>query len=327
MFELNGDIYYKVFEVGKIPSYMDPAKKFNEDYIAQVARNYDPVNVHEAPFWVGHPEWRSEPRSGGWINKVAAIGRELFVSFSNISDWMKELYESGEFKKCSVEMGDLEVDSSGTVIPYLWALGATNIPAVKGLPVMKFSDKICDESKLKNKVCFSLMNFDYNLKLKTNKEMEQLKKLAASLSITLAGNETEEQISKAIEDTTAALKASESASAEALRKSEDARSAKLVDDAIEAGKITPAQKDEFLAFAKSNYSGCEVLFASMDAKDLTSDSAVNKGADKFGATDEFSKLAYEDVLKEPEKYVGKLNDEQFQKLKEKSVRFADTSVC
>lgn len=324
MFELNGDIYYKVFEVGKIPSYMDPAKKFNEDYIAQVARNYDPVNIHEAPFWIGHPDWRSEPRSGGWIKNVAAIGRELFVSFSNISAWMKELYESGEFKKCSVEMGELEIDSNGTAIPYLWALGATNIPAVKGLPVMKFADGKFDDSRLKNKVCFSLMNFDYNLKLKTNTEMEQLKKLAASLNIALSGNETEEQITKAIEDKAAALKASESAAAEALRISEEAKSAKLVDDAIEAGKITPAQKDEFLAFAKSNYAGCVKLFASMLAKDITANSKV-KSAD-LGATDEFMKLTYEEVLREPEKYVGKLDDAQMESLRKKSPVFGALGV-
>lgn len=131
MFELNGEIFYKVFEVGKIPSYMDPAKKYSEDYIYQVAKNYDPVNIHEAPFWVGHPDWRQEPRAGGWIKKVVAMGKELYVSFSEISEWLKGLYNSGEFKKCSVEMGDLEVDSEGNAIPYLWALGATNIPAVK----------------------------------------------------------------------------------------------------------------------------------------------------------------------------------------------------
>lgn len=325
MFELNGDIYYKVFEVGKIPSYMDPAKKFNEDYIAQVARNYDPVNIHEAPFWIGHPEWTSEPRSGGWIKKVAAIGRELFVSFSNISEWMKGLYESGEFKKCSVEMGDLEVDSNGTTIPYLWALGATNIPAVKGLPVMKFADGKLDAKKLQNKVCFSLMNFDYNLKLK-NTEMEQLKKIAASLSIKLAGDETEEQISKAIEDKAAALKASESVAAEALRISEEQKSVRLVDASIEAGKITPAQKEDFAAFARSNFEACEKLLASMPAKDLKSQSIVTAGPSGANIPDEFAKLAYEDVLREPEKYVGKLSDAQMESLRKKSPVFGAHGV-
>lgn len=326
MFEINGEKYFKVFECGKIPSYMDPQHRFNEDYISQVARNYDPENVHEAPFWVGHPDWRSEPRAGGWIKKVAAIGKELYVSFSNISEWMKELYDSGEFKKCSVEMGDLEVDSNGTVVPYLWALGATNIPAVKGLPVMKFSDRKFDESRLKNKVCFSLMNFDYNLKPKPNIQMEQLKKLAASLNITLTGSETEEQMTKSIEEKTAALKASESAASDALRKSEEAKAVKLVDDAIEAGKIVPAQKDDFTAFAKSNYEGCAKLLASMAGKPLTGDSGVATGSDAKPAADLLSQVAYEDVLREPEKYVGKLTDEQFEKMKAASARFADTAV-
>ncbi|MBK9333852.1 MAG: hypothetical protein IPM96_15955 [Ignavibacteria bacterium] len=98
MFELNGEIFYKVFECGKIPSYMDPSKKYNENYIAEVAKNYDPVNVHEAPFWIGHPEYFTEPRSGGWIKRVLAVGKELYVTFSEVYPWMKELFNSGEFK-------------------------------------------------------------------------------------------------------------------------------------------------------------------------------------------------------------------------------------
>lgn len=327
MFELNGEIFYKVFEVGKIPSYMDPAKKYSEDYIYQVAKNYDPVNVHEAPFWVGHPDWRQEPRAGGWIKKVVAMGKELYVSFSEISEWLKDLYNSGEFKKCSVEMGDLEVDSEGTAIPYLWALGATNIPAVKGLPVLKFTDAKFDQDKLKNKVSFSLLNFDYNLPISTNNtEMESLKKIAASLGITLSGKETEADLTLAIEDKTKQLKASEASAAEALKNASEANAVKLVDEAIAAGKITPAQKEEFLPFAKSNFDGATKLFASMQAKDLTGDPKAAKGADKLDATGDFAKLTYEEVLKSPEKYVGKLKEEDFLKLKQNSSRFSDTGV-
>jgi hypothetical protein len=327
MFELNGEIFYKVFEVGKIPSYMDPAKKYSEDYIYQVAKNYDPVNIHEAPFWVGHPDWRQEPRAGGWIKKIVAMGKELYVSFSDITEWMKELYNSGEFKKCSVEMGDLEVDSNGTVIPYLWALGATNIPAVKGLPVLKFTDTKFDQDKLKNKVSFSLLNFDYNLPtINNNTEMESLKKIAASLGITITGKETEAELTQAIEDKTVQLKASEASAAEALRSASEANAVKLVDDAIAAGKIAPAQKEEFLPFAKSNFDGAVKLFASMQAKNLTSESGVAKGADKTGATDEFAKVAYEDILKDPDKYVGKLTDAQFEDLSKKSPVFGALGV-
>lgn len=342
MFEFNGDTYHKVFEVGRIPSYMDPSKKYNEEYIAQVAKNYDPVNVHEAPLWVGHPDYTQEPRAGGWIKKVFAMGKELYVSFSEVSDWMKELYNSGEFKKCSVEMGDLEVDSTGTVIPYLWAIGATNIPAVKGLPVLKFKDEKFTAEKLHNKVSFSLLNFGYenakqeenkndfnkedNFKNKNNTVMDSLKKIALSLAIELSGSETEEQLTKLIEDKTAELKASESNAMKQINDSKEASAVKLVDDAIKNGQITPAQKDEYLDFAKQNFDSCSKVLASLEKKDMTSQSAVVTGTTGRFKTEQKSDVTYEDILKDPAKFIGVLQEADILKLKEKSTFYADTKI-
>lgn len=156
--------------------------------------------------------------------------------------------------------------------------------------------------------------------------MESLKKIAASLGITVSGKETEADLTLAIEEKTKQLKASEASAAEALKNASEANAVKLVDDAIAAGKITPAQKEEFLPFAKSNFDGAVKLFASMQAKDITSESKVSKSADKLDAADEFSKLTYEEVLKSPEKYVGKLTEEDFLKLKQNSSRFSDTGI-
>lgn len=334
MFEFNGEIFYKVFEVGRIPSYMDPSKKYNEEYINQVAKNYDPVNVHEAPFWVGHPDWSSEPRAGGWIKKVIAIGKEMYVSFSEISSWLKELYDSGEFKKCSVEMGDLEINSDGVTIPYLWALGATNIPAVKGLPVLKFKDKKYQEEKLLNKVSFSLLNFGYDnqqnksLKIKNKIEMDSLKKLADSLGITLAGEETAEAITELIEKRTSELKASESEAQKNLEKSKNESAAKLIEDAIKDGKITPALKDEYMIFAKADFSSCEKIISALPANDLTNKSDVTKGKSFSADTSKvkLSDLTYEDIIRTPGKFIGVLSEDDVMKLKEKSMLFKDTQV-
>lgn len=324
MFEFNGEIFYKVFEVGKIPSYMDPSKKYNESYIQQVASNYDPENVHEAPFWVGHPDWRSEPRAGGWVKNLAAIGKELYASFSEMSDWMKELYNSGEYKKCSVEMGDLEVDSNGTVIPYLWAIGATNIPAVKGLPVLKFKDEVFDESKLKNKVSFSLLNFDYKNKFETKKntEMESLKKLAASLGIDLTGKESEAELMFTVETKLNELKASHANAVKTIEGSKKENALKLVDGAIESGQLNPAQRDEFTDFAIEKFSAAEKIISALPKKDLTGDSKINGGQSKFSLGGESKDLTYEEVLKEPGKFIGILSEEKLQELRDKSKLFA-----
>jgi len=318
MLELNGDIYYKVFEVGKIPSYMDPKKKYNEDYIFQVAKNYDPVNVHEAPFWVGHPEYMSEPKAGGWIKKVVAVGKELYVSFSDILPWMKELYDSGEFKKCSVEMGDLEINSEGESIPYLWALGATNIPAVKGLEPLKFSD----DSKLHNRVCFSLINFDYKTKQKP-KTMDTIKKLADSLGIKYNSNITEEDLSLAIDDELKRLKSSESDLSTEINKITNDRVIKLIDRAVTSGKITPAQKEEFESFAKTNFDQCEKILESLPGKVLT-DTQI-KAQSNFAKSNQ-PDVTYDEILRNPDKFIGVLDEEEILALRSNSVMFKDTNI-
>jgi len=337
MFELNGEIFYKVFECGKIPSYMDPSKKYNENYIAEVAKNYDPVNVHEAPFWIGHPEYFTEPRSGGWIKRVLAVGKELYVTFSEVYPWMKELFNSGEFKKCSVEMGDLEINSEGQAIPYLWALGATNIPAVKGLPALSFPDadhKMSDNSRLKGKVCFSLMNFDYDNKtnkkfenkIKFNTEMENIKKLAQTLGITIPEDAKEADITSSIETKITEIKASEAKAIKDLQESNDNAAVKLVDNAVELGKITPAQKDEFLNFAKASYQACAKVLNTIPEKNLTGGDTIAKG--RFQNANDLknpalSNVTYEDVLRDPDKFIGVLKEDEILKLKEGSARFKD----
>lgn len=338
MFELNGEIFYKVFECGKIPSYMDPSKKYNENYIAEVAKNYDPVNIHEAPFWIGHPEYFTEPRSGGWIKRVLAIGKELYVSFSEVYPWLKELFNSGEFKKCSVEMGDLEINSDGQAIPYLWALGATNIPAVKGLPALSFPDadhKMSDNSLLKGKVCFSLMNFDYDNpgqtkfsnKLNLYTEMDNIKKLAETLGVTVPEGANEADITSSIETKIAEIKASEAKAIKDLQDTNDNAAVKLVDNAVELGKITPAQRDEFLNFAKASYQTCVKVLDTIPAKDLTGGDLISKGRFQ-NITDvknpELSNVTYEDVLRNPEKFIGVLKEDEILNLKKGSVRFKDT---
>lgn len=334
MFEFNGETYYKVFEVGKIPSYMDPKKRYNEDYIFQVAINYDPVNVHEAPFWVGHPEYFSEPRAGGWIKKVLAVGKELYVSFSQIMPWMKDLFDSGEFKKCSVEMGDLEINSEGESIPYLWALGATNIPAVKGLPALKFSDqspahKLEEESKLKNKVSFSLMNFEYKdfKKPKAKPNMsDTLKKLADSIGVKYSDETSETELASAIETKTAEIKAAETQALKDLNDYKDSKAVRLVDDAVKAGKIIPADKDHFESFAKSNFEQCEKILASLPEKDLTGRAiTATETSGKFKSETK-SDVTYEDLLRSPDKFIGVLSEEEILKLRENSNRFKDVPI-
>lgn len=336
MLELNGETYHKVFEVGKIPSYMDPSKRYNEDYIYQVAKNYDPVNIHEAPFWIGHPDYFSEPRAGGWIKKVLAVGKELYVSFSQVMPWMKELFDSGEFKKCSVEMGELEINSEGLSIPYLWALGATNIPAVKGLPDLKLSDAGVSHKqfdKVQNKVCFSLLNFDYpEIKdIKNNKNKipimnESIKKLADSLGVEYTADTTETELISAIENKTAEIKAAESKMRNDLSEFRDSQAVKLIDDAIKAGQLLPSQKEDFEAFAKTNYAQCEKLLASLNKNDLT-DKKINTGNSegKF-KTETDTKVTYEEVLKNPDKFIGILSEEEILKLRETNLIYKDSPI-
>ena len=339
MLELNGELYYKVFECGKIPRYMDPDNRYNEDYIYQVAKNYDPVNVHEAPFWLGHPFHGDDSRAGGWIKSVLSVGKELYVSFSQIMPWMKDLYDSGEFKKCSVEMGDLMINSEGKSIPYLWALGATNIPAVKGLPVMKFSEdsishKMMNAEALMNKVCFSFMNFDYptegsvsydNKTILQNQNdifmNDTLKKLADTVGLKYSEDISDADLASAINEKTAEIKAAELNAVKELNSFKEAKAVKLVDDAIKAGQLQPSQNEEFESFAKTNFEQCEKVISALPKTDLTDKKINSGGSQSFKTPETKSTVTYEDVLNSPDKFIGVLSEEEILKLKDNSPRF------
>lgn len=124
-----------------------PQLKVTEQMLRDAAESYDP-KLHEAPLVIGHGDERDgndyrsktgEP-AHGWFKRLWVEGKTLFGEPAQISDFIKEGFNQGKWKKWSVE---IYPKFKQTGKPYLKAvamLGA-GVPAVKGLRQTVFNDE------------------------------------------------------------------------------------------------------------------------------------------------------------------------------------------
>ena len=115
---------FKVFIAGKYPQ-----GEITESDIKEIAENYSPT-YHEAPLTLDH---KREGSALGWIESVIAKGKELWVSFSKVSEEARQLKSEGKYKRPSIEIANYD-----GVGKYLRAVSLVNFPQVKGLPEMQF---------------------------------------------------------------------------------------------------------------------------------------------------------------------------------------------
>lgn len=313
----NGKKYYHVFTAGTYPQ-----GNVGEDFLNQVAANYDPANYHEAPVWIGHPDddGTSEPEALGWIDSVIAIGNKLYVSFSHVSDKFKQLIDDGAFKRVSVELVKFKTDD-GVDVPYLYAVGLTNRPAVKGLQPISFKERKT-RTDYHNKILFEN---------KFNTTMNQyLIKLAQKLGLDVSKFTSDDKLSDAIDIAADKLKdekpevpavppvsppvpatAPDADTQVAELQKEVAelnqeRVANLVDNAIEAKKILPKDKAVWENLAKTNYTAAKSALGTMSVHPSLQGKQIGS-ADVTGAPDisdpkffkEGSvKYTYEEVIKD-----------------------------
>lgn len=83
---------FKVFIAGKYPQ-----GEITESDIKEIAENYSPT-YHEAPLTLDH---KREGSALGWIESVIAKGKELWVSFSKVSEEARQLTSEGSNNRLS----------------------------------------------------------------------------------------------------------------------------------------------------------------------------------------------------------------------------------
>jgi len=270
---------HKVFIAGKYPQ-----GDISEDDIKSIADSYDPT-YHEAPLTLNH---QKDGSALGWVDKVVAKGKDLFVSFKTVSDKAKELVSKGEYKRPSIEIADY--DGKGK---YLRAVSLVLFPAVKGLPEMQF--KTLDNEAA---IYFS-EGTEINFENKTKKTMsDKIKKFKERLD--LSAELTEEEVISAydeklteVEDRIKALEAEVTDKENEIAKFKEQEIDSVIEFAVKEGKILPAQKESIKTFATADFTACKKYLDSLTVNGIFKKDQVK---DKAAASTSYT---YAEILKDP----------------------------
>lgn len=235
--------YFEVFKAGNYPQ-----GKFTKEEVQELANNYDP-SFCEAPITLDHEQ---KGPAYGWVDKLKEEDGLLKASFKNLSPELKDFVSKGKYKKISVEIyRELEGKK-----PYLKAvsfLGAS-IPQVKGMQAVEFKEGESDAFE------FEVQADNVNVETYSEAEVEELKNTISDLQTKIAQfkedakkQETIKSLKSQVKDLTVELAKFKD---EAAGKEELAKELKeikdnlrnkdfneFIDKQIEAGILTPANKD------------------------------------------------------------------------------------
>lgn len=305
-------MYQKVFKAGKYGDF-----EITAGMLREIADNYD-TTYKKSPVNIDH--WGGE--SYGWIEAVQ-VNEDYLEAVINFTDDGKALLATGKYKYPSVEL----IDYDGK--PYLRAIALTNYNRVKNLPELQFSES--NIRRFADASCkLTFTKFNENSKPKSNME-KLIKQLSAAISMNYSEEITNEAVLEAcvvfIEEASARLKAfeDEGVTIEEFRRMKtsveafaDKRAEDLVSSAIASSKINATQKDKYLKLAKTDYDLVADIFAEIKPRNtfIKNDIAARSATGSTGsgiANDQ--DLSYAEVLRSPEKYIGKLTDEEFENIR------------
>jgi hypothetical protein len=296
-----------VFKAGKYPQVVDGQITMVDvpfSMLQEVAANYNKA-YHFAPVWIGHPYF--DAPAVAWVEAVVAeITPEvpeggLFVELTQY-DKLKEMVASGDYKKCSVEFYKWAVGW------YFGALGVTNMPLVKGLPELRFSQDAVSEKMM--------IQSDNNFKFSQTQNIppmalsDGVKKLATDLKIEFSENDTDEKIIN-LATTKFQTQSNELSNLKASVQTDKETAAKeLIAQAVKDGKLKEdsEQAKSLKAFALDNYSVAKTMIDGIPvnpvlAQDVVPDGTkINAGETTVNTTGEKTvdfegkKISFQDVI-------------------------------
>lgn len=293
---------FKVFIAGKYPQ-----GEISENDLKEIARNYSPA-YHEAPLTLDH---KIEGSALGWIDKVIAKGKELWVSFSKVSDEARELTKEGRYKRPSIEIADYE-----GVGKYLRAVSLVNFPQVKGLPEMQFQTKDKEAVIYFSEDCF--LNFEENdnkeknLKKNSKQKIKTLSETVLKFAESL-GLDAEADIEKivvsagekisSLESDVITLSDAVKRYEEEIEKISEKRAENLINTAVASGKILPAQKDFLLTFAENDFDACKSYLEMLPSNPLFEKNKISTGSlnlkDPKYFNERGTRITYAQILRNP----------------------------
>ena len=295
------DKLFKVFIAGKYPQ-----GEITESDIQEIARNYSP-SYHEAPLTLDH---KREGSSLGWIESVIAKGKELWVSFSKVSEEAKQLTNEGKYKRPSIEIANYD-----GVGKYLRAVSLVNFPQVKGLPEMQFQTTDKEAVIYFSEDCFIDLAGGKKRVIKVNNSKSKNKnvnekavKFAESLGLDAEADI--EKISEFAEAKITSLQSEIFSLSDAVKRYEEEiesltgkRAENLIDDAVSSGKILPAQKDFLLTFAENDFEACKSYIDMLPSNPLFERNKITNGSlnlkDPKYFNDRGARITYAQILRNP----------------------------
>jgi hypothetical protein len=191
----------------------------------------------------------------GFVEKIWKEGGKILADFANVPDALVDLIGQRRYNAVSIEMfPKTEVGGSTftNVLTAVALLGA-ELPAVKGLKELA-ATLFTEEPEKTPDFTGSTLKLETSEKdhMFTQEQVDALVSAAVAKAEDVVKAEFEAKVAEADAKVADAEKKAETAET-ALRTYEDDTRKKdaetMVDDAIKAGKLTPAQKDEALAFA------------------------------------------------------------------------------
>lgn len=247
--------------------------------IAAAASGYDP-EANPAPLVFGHP--RNDSPSLGLISGARAEGKKLFLKLSNIAEDVIKGVKEKRILNRSIAFWHPDHPSNPVPgqysIRHLGLLGGMT-PAIPGMSPLKFSadeDSLESDDAPEAAVVFEAATKDDGtpvVRIQESEEEEPAMPKDNNQEAEFAARQTE------LEEREAAIKAREEeaerretefAAAEAQRRT-DAASA-IVDGAVEAGKLLPAEADDM-----------KLIFGALSTDELEFSSGKADAAARLGA--------------------------------------------
>jgi len=191
----------------------------------------------------------------GFVEKIWKEGGKILADFSNVPDALVDLIKARRYNAVSIEMfPKTEVGGAtfSNVLTAVALLGA-ELPAVKGLKELAatlFTEE--PDGPDFSGDALKLTSEEEDMATYSQEQLDQLVEAAVAKAKDEVRAEFAEQVATLSTERDDAAKGKETAE-NALRQYEDdtrkSDAETMVNDAIKAGKLTPAQKDEATAFA------------------------------------------------------------------------------